>query len=62
MGQPGLFLFIFSLFKQKIQFLKQNNVKKCHVYPVYGAGIRTHNLSNTSHLPLPLDKGSRPQP
>ena len=28
-----------------------NNVKKCVVHPVYGAGIRTHNLSNMSRLP-----------
>ena len=36
------FSFIFGLFKQTIQFLQQINVKKCHVHPVSGAGIRTH--------------------
>ena len=42
MSQLGLFLFIFALFKQKIQFLQQINVKKCpSVHPVYGAGIQT---------------------
>ena len=38
-ANPGLFLFIFGLFKQTIQFLQQINVKKCHVHPVYGPGI-----------------------
>ena len=42
MGQPGLFSFIFGLFNQtSLQFFQQINVKKCHVHPVYGAGIRT---------------------
>ena len=27
MGQPDLFSFIFGLFKQRIQFLQQTNVK-----------------------------------
>ena len=43
---PDLF---FGLFKQTLQFLQQINVKNIH--PVYGAGIRTHNLKNTSLLP-----------
>ena len=39
------FSFIFGLFKQSIQFLQQINVKKWpSVHPVYGAGIRTHDL------------------
>ena len=29
-------------------------------HPVFGAGIRTHDLSNMSHHPQPLDQGSRP--
>ena len=41
---PTSFSFIFGLLKQTIQFLQQINVKKCYVNPVYGAGIRTHNL------------------
>ena len=53
---PASFLFIFGLFKQAIHFLQQINVKKCHVYPKYGAGIRTHDLSNMSRLPP--DQGS----
>ena len=32
-------------------------VKKFH--QVYSAGIRTHDLQNMSHLPQPLDQGSR---
>ena len=48
----GLFLFIFGLFKQTIQFLQQINVKKCpNVHPVYGAGIWTHDLSTMSCPP-----------
>ena len=50
MGQPRLFLFIVGLFKQTIQFLQQMNVKKCHVHPVFGAGIQTHDLLNMSHI------------
>ena len=29
-----------------------------NVHPVYGAGIRTHNLYISCLLPLPLDSGS----
>ena len=39
---PASYWIIFGLFKQTLlQFLQQINVKKCHVHPVYGAGIRT---------------------
>ena len=46
MGQPRpLLSFIFDLFKQtSLQFLQQIYVKNVH--PVYGAGIRTHDLRN----------------
>ena len=54
--QPGPLLFIFGLFEQTIQFLKQNNLNKFHDHRVYSAGIRTHDLSNMSHLPKPLDQ------
>ena len=47
-ANPGLF-FMFGLFKQTIQFLQQINVKNIH--PIYGAGIRTHDLSNMSRVP-----------
>ena len=43
---PASFSFIFGLPKQTLQFLQQINVKNVH--PVYGAGIRTHNLQNVS--------------
>ena len=59
-ANPASFSFIFGLFKQKsLQFLQQINVKNIH--PVYGTGIRTHDLRNASPFPLPLDQGSRPQ-
>ena len=49
---PASFLFIFGLFKQKIQFLQQLNVNKCpNVHLVYSTGIQTHNLSNMSRHP-----------
>ena len=49
---PSLASFcIFSVFfKQTIKFLQQTNVKKCHVHPIFGAGIQTHHLSNMSRL------------
>ena len=55
---PTYFLFIFGLFIQAIKFLQQINVKNIHT--VYGARIQTHSLLNMSHLPLPLEHGSRP--
>ena len=39
----------FGLFTQTI--LTPNQCEKCHVHLVYGAEIRTHNLSNMSHPP-----------
>ena len=44
---PTSFSFIFGLFKQTLQFLQY--VKNVH--PVYGAGIRTHDLRNVSLFP-----------
>ena len=43
--------FKIGLFKQTLQSLQQMHVKKCYDHPVYGAGIRTHDLRNTSLLP-----------
>ena len=48
-ANPGLFSFIFGLFKQTLIFLQQIDVKKVH--PVYGAGIRTHDHWNMSLFP-----------
>ena len=45
----GLCLIYFRLFKQTLRFLQQIYVKNLH--PVYGAGIRTHDLSNMSLRP-----------
>ena len=46
----GLFLFIYGLFQANINTIfQQINVKNVH--PVYGAGIRTHDLQNMSLLP-----------
>ena len=57
MGHPGLFLFIFRLFQTIFTILQQIYVKNVH--PIYGAGIRTHDLQNMSLLPQPLDQSSR---
>ena len=32
-----------------LQFLQQINLKKCHVHPVNGAGIQTHDLFSHNH-------------
>ena len=58
-GQTRPRLIYFGLFKQTIQFLQKIDVKDVH--PEYGAEIRTHNLSNMSWHPQPLDQGSRPR-
>ena len=47
-GNPGLFFLYFCLFKTHIRIFT-TIVKNIH--PVYGAGIRTHNLWNMSLLP-----------
>ena len=48
MDQPRpLLSFIFGLFKQtSLQFFTTNKVKNVH--PVYGAGIRAHDIWNMS--------------
>ena len=49
-GPTPASLIIYFLFKQTLlQILQQINVKNVH--PVYGAGIRTHNLQNVSLFP-----------
>ena len=35
-----------------------NDFLEKNVRPVYGAGIRTHDHSNMSRHPLPLDQGT----
>ena len=46
---PASFSFIFGLFKQTLQFYNKYMWKNVH--PVYGAGIRTHNIWKVSLLP-----------
>ena len=48
-GHSRPFFVYFRLFKRTLQILQQINVKK--IDPVYGSGIRTHDLWNTSLLP-----------
>jgi hypothetical protein len=50
-GVPNSATFIFDTFVYVIAII-------AYIHPVYGAGVRTHNLLIMSHLPLPLDHGS----
>ena len=58
MGQPRLFFVYFRSFHTK-QYNFYNKINTKNVHPVYGTWIRTHNLTNMSCHPLPLDQGSR---
>ncbi len=51
-GVPHSANFIFIIFVYVIASIAS-------IHPVYGAGVRTHNLLIMSPLPLPLDHGSR---
>ena len=53
-ANPGLFSFIFGLFKEAIQFLQKINVKNVH--PVYGAGIQTHDPTRPGLPPTRRNK------
>ena len=57
---PASFSFIFGPFQTNIITIFTTNIWGKNVHPVYGAGIRTHDLWNVSLFPLPLDQGSRP--
>ena len=46
---PGLF-FIYFVFSNTLKNLQQIHMWK-NVYPIYGAGIKTHDLWNLSLLP-----------
>ena len=50
MGQPRPLL-LFSVFLNKQYNFTTNQCEKCHVHPIYGSGIWTHDLSNMSRLP-----------
>ena len=58
MGKPWALFRLFLVFSNNFynKFMWKN------VHPVYGAGIRTHNLRNVSLFPLLLDQDSRPTP
>ena len=47
---PGLFLVYFCSFSNKQYNFTTNKCEKCQVHPVYGTGIRTHDLWNMSRL------------
>ena len=49
MGHPWPLFHLFLSFQTNITILQQINVKNVH--PVYGAGIRTHQLWNISLPP-----------
>ena len=49
----------FSVFSNKHHYNFYNKYVK-NVHPVYGAGIRTHDLQIVSLFPKPLDQGTRP--
>ena len=51
MGHPRPLFRLFSSFQTNITILTTNICGKCYVHPVYGAGIRTHNLQSMSLLP-----------
>ena len=48
---PASFILFSVFFKQAMQFLQQINVKNVIFHPVYGTGIRTHDLLNMRRLP-----------
>ena len=58
MGQPRPPFHLFAVFSNKQNSFYNKSMWK-NVRPVYGTGIRTHNLLNMSSHPLPLDQGSR---
>ena len=57
-ANPGLFFVYFWSFQTKNSIFITNQLLK-NVYPVYNAGIWTHDLSNMSRHPLPLDQGTK---
>ena len=51
-ANPGLFFVYFQSFQTNINTIfTTNQCEKCQFLRVYGAGIRTHDLSIISHLP-----------
>ena len=60
-ANPGLFFVYFRSFSKKHQYNFYKKSMWKNVHPVYGARIRSHNLSNLSRHPQPLDQGSSPK-
>ena len=49
---PDLFFIYFRFFQTNNTFFTSNQCEQCpNIHPVYGAGIRTRNLSNMSRHP-----------
>ena len=62
MGIPGLFFYYFWSFQTNNTIFTTKQCEKCpNINLVYGAEIRTHDLLNVNHHPLPLDHGCRPK-
>ena len=51
MGESQPIFHFFSAFQTINTIFTLNQCEKCHVHPVYGAGIQTRDLSNMSRLP-----------
>ena len=51
MVQPTPLFRLFLSFQTNITILTTNQCEKCHVHPLSGAGIQTHDLWNVSLLP-----------
>ena len=55
------FFVYFRSFQTSNTIFTTNQCEKgSNLHPVYGAGIRTHDLSNMSRHPKPLEQGSHP--
>ena len=52
-GQPRPLFRLFLSFSTNNTIFITNQCKKCHVHPVYGAGIRTHNIGSKFGQILP---------
>ena len=50
-AKPGLFFVYFWSFQTSIITIFTTNICEKNVHPVYGAGMRTHNLWNVSLFP-----------
>ena len=60
MGQTRPIFFFFWVFQTNSTIFTTNQCEKMACPSRIRCGIRTHDLSTMSRLPLPLDQGSRP--